>query len=143
MFSTATLHLVTPITAGRRLVFVPFLYGETDVARRLAENKQLAAGGFQRALGSDRITIRQFAVLATESTWSADDPAKVARANLEWIEDLAGALAPHVSRSAYQNFIDRTQPDWARAYYGKNLKRLSQVKRRYDPDGVFNGNGIR
>ena len=99
-----------------------------------------ASGGAINEIAPDATAFvhrRQFAVLATESTWSADAPAKVARANLEWIQDLAGALAPHVSRSAYQNFIDRSQPDWARAYYGKNLKRLTAIKRRYDPDGRF------
>jgi FAD/FMN-containing dehydrogenase len=80
---------------------------------------------------------RQFAVLATESTWSSHDPAKVAKANVRWLEDLGGALAPHVSGSAYQNFIDRSQPDWQRAYYGQNLERLVKIKRRYDPEGLF------
>lgn len=80
---------------------------------------------------------RQFAVLATESTWSSHDSAKVARANVAWLDDLASALAPHVSGSAYQNFIDRSQPNWARAYYGRNLERLVKIKRRYDPDGLF------
>jgi FAD/FMN-containing dehydrogenase len=80
---------------------------------------------------------RQFAILATESTWSAKDSAKVARANIDWLDHLADSLAPHVSRSAYQNFIDRSQPDWPRAYYGQNLERLAKIKRRYDPDALF------
>jgi FAD/FMN-containing dehydrogenase len=79
----------------------------------------------------------QFAVLATESTWTGDDPEATVDANVAWIEDLASALAPYVSGSAYQNFIDRSQPDWERAYYGTNLERLSEVKRRYDPEDLF------
>ncbi len=46
-------------------------------------------------------------------------------------------MRPYVSASAYQNFIDRTQPDWQHAYYGENFQRLTEVKRAYDPDDVF------
>jgi hypothetical protein len=37
----------------------------------------------------------------------------------------------------HQNFIDRAQPDWQNAYYGKNLTRLTEIKRRYDRGNVF------
>jgi FAD/FMN-containing dehydrogenase len=99
-----------------------------------------ASGGAINEVAPDATAFvhrRQFAILATESTWSAKDPEKVADANVGWLDDLAAALAPHVSGSAYQNFIDRSQPDWERAYYGGNLERLTKVKRRYDPDGLF------
>lgn len=79
----------------------------------------------------------QFAVLATESTWTLQDSQSVADANIAWIDDLGEALSPHVSGSAYQNFIDRSQSDWQHAYYGENFERLTKIKRRYDPDGLF------
>lgn len=79
----------------------------------------------------------QFAILATESTWTEKDSKGTVRANVEWLDSLAEQLRPHVSGSAYQNFIDRGQPDWQRAYYGENFDRLLEVKRRYDPDGLF------
>ncbi|MBV8889408.1 MAG: 2OG-Fe(II) oxygenase [Alphaproteobacteria bacterium] len=44
VFSCGALHEVTPVTRGRRYVFVPFLYGEEDAARRLENNARLAAG---------------------------------------------------------------------------------------------------
>ncbi len=79
----------------------------------------------------------QFGILATESTWTERDSESTVRANVEWLDSLAEQLRPHVSGSAYQNFIDRGQPDWQRAYYGENFDRLVEVKRRYDPDGLF------
>jgi predicted 2-oxoglutarate/Fe(II)-dependent dioxygenase YbiX/peroxiredoxin len=44
VFSCGALHEVTPITRGRRYVFVPFLYGEEDAARRSDNNARLADG---------------------------------------------------------------------------------------------------
>lgn len=77
------------------------------------------------------------ALMATEVTWTAKDDERTIRKNLAWLDELAAAMRPHVSPFAYQNFIDRTQPNWKHAYYGANLKRLIKVKRAYDPDAVF------
>jgi peroxiredoxin len=41
VFSCGALHQVTPITRGRRYAFLAFLYGETDAARREANNERL------------------------------------------------------------------------------------------------------
>ncbi len=54
----------------------------------------------------------------------------------EWLDHLQQAFAP-VSQGSYQNYIDPTLTDWQQAYYGSNLPRLQQVKRKYDPDQVF------
>jgi FAD/FMN-containing dehydrogenase len=37
----------------------------------------------------------------------------------------------------FPNFPDRELADWGRSHYGGNLERLLAVKRRYDPDDVF------
>lgn len=78
-----------------------------------------------------------FALMASEVSWSAADPEPTVQANLGWLDAFAEAMSPHVSGAAYQNFIDRSQPDWQQAYYGENLARLTEVKRAYDPDDVF------
>lgn len=78
-----------------------------------------------------------FAVLATETEWTPRDSRRTVTRGLAWIEQLADELRPHTTGAAYQNFIDRSQPHWQDAYYGSNFKRLTRVKRRYDPDNVF------
>lgn len=53
IFSTGMLHEVQKVTSGRRFVFVPFFYGEEDVAVRLRNNAHLAPGEAAYAPGSD------------------------------------------------------------------------------------------
>ncbi len=55
-----------------------------------------------------------------------------------WISGIHGAMRPYVSGAAYQNYIDRDEPNWARAYYGQNLGRLQSIRRTIDPDHRFN-----
>ncbi|HEV8026817.1 MAG TPA: 2OG-Fe(II) oxygenase [Stellaceae bacterium] len=54
-FSAGMLHEVTPITRGRRHVFVPFLYGEADAARRESNNARLRDGESLYVGGADRL----------------------------------------------------------------------------------------
>jgi hypothetical protein len=55
-----------------------------------------------------------------------------ARALLAGIRDGLGA-----GTTGYVNYIDPEMPDWATAYYGRNLQRLKEVADRYDPDRVL------
>lgn len=40
-------------------------------------------------------------------------------------------------RESYQNYLDQDIPDYLTRYYGTNLKKLIQVKKRFDPQNVF------
>ena len=44
---------------------------------------------------------------------------------------VAPAAGSYVSESNYFN------PNWSRAFWGRNYPRLQAVKARYDPDGLF------
>ena len=62
------------------------------------------------------------------------------------------AAGSHVTRSwasvhrwgsgrVFQNFADPDLDPWSRAYYGPNLDRLLEVKKRYDPENVLGSPG--
>jgi FAD/FMN-containing dehydrogenase len=72
-----------------------------------------------------------------EVLWEPEDDPDLIVANLDWVEAYHAAMQPYLSGGAYQNFTDRSQSDWERAYYGENLERLVEVKRAWDPDNLF------
>ena len=58
--------------------------------------------------------------------------------NQHSLATIHNAVRRYASGQAYQNYADDSLPDPQQAYYGANLARLIDVRRRYDPDGVFN-----
>ena len=46
-------------------------------------------------------------------------------------------IAPHTPAESYQNFPNRLITDWQKQYYAENFPRLVQVKKRYDPNNLF------
>jgi hypothetical protein len=77
------------------------------------------------------------ATLQYAAEWPIGAPTSVVAANYSWLASTWASMRPYVSGQAYQNYSDPNLSGWASAYYGANLPRLRQVKRRYDPDNVF------
>jgi FAD binding domain/Berberine and berberine like len=69
--------------------------------------------------------------------WNTGDSQSVISANQAWLQSAWTGMRPYVNGQAYQNYIDPLLDDWAQAYYGTNLQRLTQIKRTYDPNNLF------
>ena len=70
-------------------------------------------------------------------TWPTSAGASVANENIRWINGYYNTVRPHISRFAYQNYIDPDLADWKQAYYGSNLSRLVSIKQQYDSGDLF------
>jgi FAD/FMN-containing dehydrogenase len=76
--------------------------------------------------------------LLIPSVWT--NPADT-EANIAWSRDAFAAMRPHFGDGRWLNYLGDDQADDAiRAAYGPNYQRLSDVKRRYDPDNLFHLN---
>ena len=102
--------------------------------------KMFLAGGAVASIAPEATAFvhRKALMLTTvDLDWTEeDDEATVAR-NEAWLNEFHAAMQPFTSDQSYQNFIDGAETDYLRAYYGANLERLVEVKRRYDPDNLF------
>jgi FAD/FMN-containing dehydrogenase len=69
--------------------------------------------------------------------WTATDTQTTIDRNLAWQSEFYEAMLPYSNQQAYQNFADPSLRDYARAYYGTNLPRLSRIKKQVDPANLF------
>ncbi|MGH6737168.1 MAG: FAD-binding oxidoreductase [Methyloceanibacter sp.] len=102
--------------------------------------KVFLAGGAVAKVAPDATAFvhRQALMLSSiELNWTADDDAATLARNESWLAEFHAAMQPHASAECYQNFIDPAETNYLRAYYGTNLERLVEIKRRYDPRNVF------
>lgn len=60
--------------------------------------------------------------------------------NIRWVRDYHAAIAPHSQAGGYVNFASPDDQDKVADNYGANYGRLTEVKRRYDPDNLFHLN---
>jgi FAD/FMN-containing dehydrogenase len=61
-------------------------------------------------------------------------------AHIEWARRFWDAMEPLSSGDVYVNYLSEEGEDRVRAAYGHHLARLTDLKRRYDPDNVFRNN---
>lgn len=73
-------------------------------------------------------------LITFQSNWTNPEEDEV---NVAWVEGVRQAMRPYTTGGAYVNIPDRKMEDWLWAYYGENVERLVDVKRRYDPENVF------
>ncbi|HVV10454.1 FAD-binding oxidoreductase [Amycolatopsis sp.] len=64
------------------------------------------------------------------------DPADSDRI-IAWARDSFGAMRPHLEDAVYVNNLGTEGPDRIRAAYGRNHRRLAELKHKYDPANVF------
>ena len=73
-------------------------------------------------------------ILGFQSVW--EDP-KYRAINNEWVLERFNVLATY-TRGSFINFPIVQPGDYEKNYYGDNLEALKAVKRKYDPEGIFN-----
>ncbi len=61
-------------------------------------------------------------------------------ANTRWVRDFYAAIEPHSEKGAYVNFASEDDQRRVRENYGAGYDRLTEIKRRYDPDNLFRFN---
>ena len=91
---------------------------------------RVPAGDTAFALRRDHLLVE---ILAAWEPSTDDDGA----AHRAWAQDLSGQLAPSALPGGYPNLLGPGDADRTLLAYGPNAPRLRDLKRRYDPDGVF------
>ena len=78
-------------------------------------------------------------LVSTDLDWSGAESPQVLDDNLKWQRDVQNHFSAMLgNQGSYYNFPDPGLEHPAQAYWGSNLPRLMQIKRRYDPERVFN-----
>jgi FAD/FMN-containing dehydrogenase len=68
------------------------------------------------------------------------DTAAEDAAGIAWARQFFDAAAPFASGGAYVNFMTEEETDRVAAAYGPNYRRLTEIKRAFDPENVFHLN---
>jgi FAD/FMN-containing dehydrogenase len=88
---------------------------------------------------SDTAFVHRYAIFSAEyyTYLSANVSNDVIDKTQKWQNSFRQLMSPWSSGGAYVNYLDAYIEDWQHAYYGNNYTKLAEVKRQYDPSGVF------
>ena len=76
-------------------------------------------------------------VMNVHARWNAPDDDESC---IDWARAFFNASAPYASEGTYVNFMTADESARVASAYGANYERLVQLKRKFDPDNVFNLN---
>ena len=81
----------------------------------------------------------KFAWMMINAHWSSQDDTDV---RMKWVRDFHRELRTvgEISKSVYANTPDADLQDYLNSYYGSNLNKLIEIKKKYDPENLFNYN---
>jgi hypothetical protein len=77
-----------------------------------------------------------FNVLIVSQWTSADETER----GIAWARDTFSALTPYLAPTRYLNYLEDDAVDPAAVAYGPNLRRLRELKTKWDPDNFFRRN---
>jgi len=140
-FYTKSVYLSEPLPPNALRVLMEFFTKRYPIRSRVGAFKIFSWGGaISNKLPHETAFVHrteEFLIESCTSWHHGDEPAIIAESK-QWLRDLFHELRPYFTDSAYQNFIDPDLKGWQSAYYGKNFRRLVDVKTKYDPDNYFN-----
>ena len=74
-------------------------------------------------------------VVEVKSIWDSSRP-ELKRTNVEWAYNFFNDLE-RFGCGSYLNYIDPLLTNWESKFYGKSYKRLLEIKKKWDPSGLF------
>jgi hypothetical protein len=69
-----------------------------------------------------------------QTYWETPNPPKGLLANFDKVQSI---FYEHGIRAQYSNYCSREFTDWQQAYYGESYAALQRIKRRLDPENLF------
>ncbi len=76
-------------------------------------------------------------IFEMECAWAPIDKPEVIQRQQAWLTDYYRDMQRFLLAQSYVNFPSRDLPQAVQKYYGTNLPRLSQLKRKYDASNLF------
>jgi FAD/FMN-containing dehydrogenase len=96
-------------------------------------------GACHRVGANDTAFAYRDATFATVIVAAWQDPQRDAE-RIQWVRDYYNGTAPHSEAGGYVNFMADDDQTRVQDNYGPNYKRLTEIKRTYDPDNLFHLN---